>query len=210
MEKGSRILQIYHSLLEKYGTQGWWPIGGKYHPADYSFPKNGKQRFEICIGAILAQSISWKGAEKAVMNLRKAGLMDAGKLLRAPMPKLKSAIVPAGYFNQKARKLKEFARFYLALNGRAPSREELLSIWGIGKETADSILLYAYGVPTFVVDAYARRVFSGLRLVRRDADYDKIKQFFEGNLPKDAALFNEYHALIVRHAKEMKKKKAAN
>lgn len=201
MKKDGRIFAIYRTLLAKHGQQGWWPVGGKYHPCDYSYPKTDAQRFEICVGAMLAQNISWKGAGKAVANLHKAGTVDAGKMLKLPLAKLRHAIRPAGYFNQKARKLRVFAKFYRGLRGRMPSREELLSLWGVGPETADSILLYAYNAPSFVVDAYTRRLFGGYGILSGAEKYDEIKKLFEENLPRNAKLYNEYHAVIVAEAK---------
>jgi len=210
MGRGRRIFGLYRLLLAKYGRQGWWPIGGKYHPGDYGFPKSERQRLEICLGAILAQNISWNGAERAVANLRRLGAIGAKRLLALPDAKLKRAIKPAGYFNQKARKLREFAKFYLGLKGAAPSRTELLPLWGIGKETADSILLYAYRKPIFVVDAYTRRIFLEEGLISGRESYDDIRELVESSLPQDARIFNEFHALIVRHAKEMKRKAMAS
>ena len=168
-----KLLKFYKKLLLLYGRQGWWPLLGVkgenptktgsmrgYHPGDYSYPKNDKQRFEICVGAILAQNTNWVNVEKALLNLQKAGVLDAKKVLQIKKEKLAKLLRPAGYFNQKARKLKEFAQVYAKLGKRAPTREELLKIWGVGPETADSILLYAYKLPFFVVDAYTRRVFA--------------------------------------------------
>lgn len=216
----SEEFEIYQKLKKSYGPQGWWPlldfkgnnptktgsING-YHPGDYALPKNDKQRFEICCGAILTQSVSWVSVEKALINLRKLKAIDANAINKINIEKLKSAIKPAGYFNQKARKLKEFAKFYLQLKGKTPAREQLLSVWGIGRETADSILLYAYKVPIFVVDAYTKRIFSKLGFVKETADYDEIRELFEKNLPKDFKIYQEFHALIVEHAKQHYTKK---
>lgn len=183
-----------------------------YHPGDYSYPRNESQRFEICAGAILTQNTSWKQAEKALMGLRKLNALTAETVRKISENKLKKSIRPAGYFNQKAKKLKHFAEFYLSLKGRTPSRDELLNVWGIGRETADSILLYAYNVPVFVVDAYTRRIFSSLGMVKADAKYDEIKDFFERSIipvkllqtvpEKQVQIYQEYHALIVEHAKK--------
>jgi endonuclease-3 related protein len=206
--------EIYSALFAKYGPQGWWPLMDHkgtnptktgsiqgYHPGEYDFPKDKNQAFEICIGAILAQNTAWPNVEKALQNLKRTNALQPKGLLKLSDGKLKESIKPAGYYNQKARTLREFARFFANLATRAPAREELLEIWGIGKETADSMLLYAFKAPTFVVDAYTRRIFSHLGYFKENADYDEIKAFFEKQLKPDVALYQEFHALLVEHAK---------
>lgn len=213
------LKQRYYEFLKEYSPQGWWPLldlhtaKGKdqgtnptktgsikgYHPGDYSYPKTEKQQFEICIGAILTQNTAWQNVEKALVNLNVAGILSPEAILKTDSSKLAALIKPAGYFNQKAKKLKEFATFFIALNGNAPSREQLLEVWGIGPETADSILLYAYKVPTFVVDAYTRRIFK----YDKSISYDQIKSDFEKSIPQDYKIYQEYHALIVEHAKRI-------
>ena len=208
------FLTIYHDLLGRYGKQGWWPLLGYsgerpaksgslqgYHPGDYSYPKTERQRFEICAGAILTQNVSWVNAEQAVRNLQSLHALHPSRLLQLPDRALKKAIMPAGYFNQKAKKLREFTRFYLSLQGKAPNREELLGVWGVGKETADSMLLYAYRIPVFVIDAYTQRIFSHLGFAGQDAGYDDLQQLFARHVPPDLPTYQEYHALIVEHAK---------
>jgi endonuclease III related protein len=208
------LLKIYRSLFKAYGPQGWWPLlsfksGVKilsescevYHYGDYSFPKNSMQRFEICAGAVLTQNTAWTNVEKALLNLYKMKLLDPWVIGGINTRILKEAIKPAGYYNQKAAYLKHFAGFYLSLKGKTPSRNELLSVKGIGPETADSILLYAYNMPEFVVDAYTRRMFSHLGFFNADAKYNDIKKLFESSLREDVVLFQEFHALIVEHAK---------
>lgn len=206
------IAQTYKALLKQHGPQGWWPLlelgdptykrgdksYGGYHPGDYSYPKTDSQRFEICVGAIFTQNTSWNNVVKALLNLKKSNALSADGVKRLSMGKLRELIKPAGYYNQKAKKLKLFVAFYLKLAGRTPTREELLSVWGIGKETADSILLYAYMVPIFVVDAYTRRLFG----YDKKEDYDKIRLDFEDALPKDYQIYQEYHALIVEQIKK--------
>ena len=214
------LKRIYSILLKKYGFQGWWPLlscnGANptktgsikgYHPKDYSLPKNNSQRFEVCIGAILTQNTSWPQVEKALLNLKGLKALTPWAIKKLNLEKIKQAIKPAGYFNQKARKIKEFTDFYLSLKNRIPARDELLNVWGIGPETADSMLLYAFNIPEFVVDAYTRRVFSKLGFIRKDASYEEIKKLFEKNLPRDSRLYQEYHALIVEHAKKHYSKK---
>jgi endonuclease-3 related protein len=208
----NKILELYKSLLKKYGFQGWWPLLDcdgcnptktgcvkGYHPKDYSYPKNEGQKFEICVGAILTQSIGWTSVEKALMNLKKINALTPLSLKKLNILKLKKAIKSAGYFNQKAKKLKLFADFFIVLNGRTPSREELLDVWGIGPETADSILLYAYKIPSFVIDAYTKRLM--LSLGYKEKTYDELKTLFEKNLKKDYKLYQEFHALIVENGK---------
>ncbi|MDD5086506.1 MAG: endonuclease III domain-containing protein [Candidatus Nanoarchaeia archaeon] len=216
----NQIKKIYNVFLEKYGPQGWWPLldykgvnptktGSVkgYHPGNYSYPKNENQRFEICIGAILTQNTSWPQVEKALINLKKLNAINPEKIKNMNINKLCSAIKSAGYFNQKAKKLKIFSEFYINLKGKKPTRDELLNIWGIGPETADSILLYAYKIPSFVVDAYTIRIFSAIGLIKKDESYQSIKRLFENSLEKDFRLYQEYHALIVEHAKNNKNKK---
>lgn len=200
----------YQELLDRHGPQGWWPLldvkgtnptktGSVrgYHPGDYSYPKDEGQRFEICIGAILTQNTAWPNVEKALRNLKRNRSIDPWKILSMSIDQLKDEIRPSGYYNQKARKIREFSEFYIELEGRTPTREELLAIWGIGEETADSILLYAYQVPKFVVDSYTKRVF-GL-----DKKYSEIQKMFEEALPRDYRIYQEYHALIVEEAKNL-------
>jgi len=196
------IREIYHTLLEAYGEQGWWPKTPKgrkkpeYDKGNKHRTHSEKERFEIALGAILTQNTSWKNVEKTIGELHEKGLVDATKLKKLPEKKLAELIKSSGYFNQKARKIKEFLKY----NGEM-TREGLLSIWGIGPETADSILLYAHGKPHFVVDAYTKRIFSRLGLCGKEDGYEQVQEIFHSSLPKDPALYNEYHALIVELAK---------
>ncbi len=208
-----KVKKIYAWLIAEYGPQGWWPLleyAGTnptktgsitgYHPERYDLPRTRAQAYQVCVGAILTQSVSWTSVEKALLNLKGSGILDPEKLLAADNDTLCQMIKPAGYFNQKARKLKEFTRFFLG-SDKTPTREQLLSIWGIGDETADSILLYAFKTPEFVVDTYTRRIFSNLGMIDDKADYRAVKRFFERSLKKDLIIYLEYHALIVEHAK---------
>ncbi|MBU0981027.1 MAG: endonuclease III domain-containing protein [Nanoarchaeota archaeon] len=209
------LYRLYQELLNLHGPQGWWPItsmAGKpgfddrgYHNGDYSFPKTPQQRFEVILGAILTQNTAWKNVEKALLNLKNTVLLSREKIENLPEKKLAQLIRPAGYFNQKAKKIKLFLK---ARPG--PDREELLSVWGIGPETADSILLYAFHKPIFVVDAYTKRVLLSRGLCKKDASYDELQDLFNKSLPKDHRLFNEYHALLVEHAKSGKIIKTGN
>jgi endonuclease-3 related protein len=197
MEEKS-LLNIYKKLYDQFGPQGWWP---------------GETRFEIIVGAILTQNTSWKNVEKAINNLRREGLLDARAIYHANELQLQKMLKPTGYYRIKTKRLKSFVEFlYRTYSGHLDRlldqppeklRRELLSVNGIGRETADSIILYAAEKPQFVVDAYTRRIFQRLGLIREGLSYDEIKNFFEDNLPKDVLLFNEFHALIVRLGKEI-------
>jgi endonuclease-3 related protein len=206
--------------MDSYGPQGWWPVmshKGKnpamtgnfrgYHPGDYTYPKNSDQKFEICIGAILTQNTAWKNVEKALLNLKSAKVLSAKKMKDLNPDSLKELIRPAGYFNQKAGYLKNFTGFYLSLKGKIPSRNEILSCKGIGDETADSMLLYAYSQPEFVVDVYTKRIYSNLGFISKSEKYMVVKKMFESAVKKDIVTYQEYHALIVEHAKRYYSKK---
>ncbi len=191
------LLEIHDDLLARFGPQHWWP---------------GDTPFEVVIGAILTQSTSWRNVERAIANLKKQGILNPEGLHRIDEKELALLIKSAGYYNAKARKLKEFMNhLYQNYDGdldrmfSRPTdelRQELLSIWGIGPETADSIRLYAAGKPVFVADAYTKRIYSRLGLVDEGIDYDGLKDYSEKNLPRDAVIFNEFHALLVKLGKE--------
>jgi endonuclease III related protein len=195
------LQRIYCLLLASYGPRGWWPLAGRYHPGRYDYPLNDAQRFEICVGAILTQNTAWKNVELALRDLRRARMLSPKRIIDADEKTIAKLIRPAGYFNQKAQKLKIFAPHFLDWKGRTPTREQLLAIWGVGRETADSMLLYGYHKPIFVVDAYTRRLTGRLGLLPREASYDANQELFMQSLPHNYRLFNEYHALIVEHAK---------
>lgn len=204
------LFEVYRTLERHFGRQGWWPLTTMakkpgfdergYHKGDYSFPKNGQQSFEISVGAILTQNTSWKNVEKAIISLKKENALNREAILMLPPKKLALLIKSSGYHNQKAKKLKAFAEFHGEI-----TRERLLDIWGIGPETADSILLYAYGKPYFVIDAYTRRIMKRVGFI--EESYDELQKLFMKNLPRDANLFNEFHALLVEHAKVFCQKK---
>lgn len=208
------LTNVYHKLLELYGPQGWWPLldwKGEnptktgslkgYHPGNYSLPENSQQRFEIVLGAILTQNTAWTSAEKALGNLKRLGVVDPHLLLQLDSEVLKAAVRPAGFFNQKTVYLQKISRFFIKLDGEVPTRKELLKVKGVGNETADSILLYAYHQPQFVVDAYTKRIFSHLGIIEQNTSYMEVKNLFEKCLPRYVPLYQEYHALIVEHAK---------
>lgn len=192
------LMEIYRLLHDRYGPQHWWP---------------GDSPFEIITGAILTQNTNWLNVEKAIANLKDAGVLDPVGLLQVDIDRLAGLIRPAGYFNIKARRLKAFIEWFFA-DGRQGSidsvaemttdtlRESLVQIKGIGPETADSILLYAFDRPVFVVDAYTCRIMGRHRLLEPDADYEQVREFLESGTAADTTLFNEYHALLVRLGKE--------
>lgn len=201
-DEGTRLLRVYHLLHRAYGPQHWWP---------------GDTPFEVCIGAILTQAASWSNVEKGLASLKAAGVFTPRALRETPQDELARLLYSCGYYNGKARKLKAFAEFldthyadeleaFLTQPAEA-LRSELLGIHGIGEETADDIVLYAAGQPSFVVDAYTRRVFSRLGLADEAWPYGRLRALFMDALPHDSALFNEYHALMVRHGKERCRKR---
>ncbi len=190
------ITDIYRRLFDRFGPQHWWP---------------GDGRFETIVGAILTQNTNWKNVERAIERLRQAGVLCPEAMAALPIDTLAEHIRPAGYYNLKARRLKAFLtwlfeRFGGDLTGpdrmdTVTLREDLLDISGIGPETADSILLYAFERPVFVVDAYTARVAVRHGLIEPGADYESLQAVFEDALPPDVTLFNEYHALLVRVGK---------
>ena len=197
-QKLNRILfNVYQSLFDKYGPQHWWPA---------------EAPFEVIIGAILTQSAAWTNVEKAIANLKQASALKPDVLRKLPQSELAQLIHPCGYYNVKARKLKAFVEWFgeeyndsldrLFTYDTVSLRQKLLEIYGIGEETADSILLYAGNKPIFVIDAYTRRIMGRLGLKPRNDSYTAWQALFMANLPPDARLFNEYHALLVRLAKE--------
>ena len=223
-----KIDKIYQRLLQIHGPQGWWPLSGRKRaknaedkplnvPKHHNGPPlNDRDRWEIVVGAILTQNTAWTNVEKAIANLNQAKMLDMKKIQSAKTVSIAKLIRPAGYYNQKAERLKIVANFFSShfRNKTTPPRVELLQVKGIGPETADSILLYAFGVPTFVVDAYTRRIFSRLGFFPAAAAYDDIRNLFMAELSKSfktdaekAMVFKEYHALIVEHAKNHYSKK---
>ncbi|MCX5695933.1 MAG: endonuclease III domain-containing protein [Candidatus Omnitrophica bacterium] len=192
----NRLGLIYSKLHSHFGPQHWWPA---------------ESPFEVMVGAILTQNTSWQNVEKAIANLKKHQVLNPRKIYNLPQAKLARLIRSTGYYNLKARRLKEFLKFFI--NEYAASvkkisqaksgslRKELLMVKGIGPETADSILLYALNKPVFVIDAYTKRIFSRHKLLPPDCAYPQAQGLFMSGLKKDARLFNEYHALLVALAK---------
>jgi len=197
----NKVYEIYEILLDHFGPQGWWP---------------GDTPFEIMVGAVLTQNTNWLNVSKAMDNLKKENLLSFDKLHGLPVEALAEKIKPAGYFNLKAARLKNLLNFIAQeYNGCLEDmfamdmhalREEILTVKGIGPETADSILLYAGSKPVFVVDTYTHRVFARHNIIAEEDGYYEIQEYFALSLPDDVGLFNEYHALIVRLGKEFCKK----
>jgi endonuclease-3 related protein len=192
------LMDIYRRLLAHYGPQHWWPA---------------QEPFEVIVGAILTQSAAWVNVEKAIAGLKAAGVMSPKALRQLPQSEVARLIHPCGYYNAKARKLKAFAQWLgeqyndslMALFSSSTDslRQQLLSVYGIGEETADSIILYAANKPAFVIDAYTRRIISRTGLAPDYKSYSAYQSLFMANLPGDTRLFNEYHALLVCLAKNV-------
>ncbi len=189
--------EYFNSLFTTFGPQHWWP---------------GKTQFEVIVGAILTQNTSWANVERAISNLRRAGLLSPAAIEKAHLRRLEALVRPSGYFRQKARKLKAFCEFLRAdfdgslkrmfRTSTIELREKLLAVFGIGPETADSILLYAGDHAVFVVDAYTKRILSRHGWTPDDAEYDDVSWMFEREFPGEAKRFNEFHALIVQTGKK--------
>lgn len=201
MAKFKDLNLLFRKLFSFFGPQGWWP----YH-------KEAKDKtLEICLGAILTQNTAWRNVEKALINLYRNNLLNITSLAKINKRKLGGIIKPVGFFNQKANYIKNFIK-YVFKNYQGnfdlwfkkdlkPLRTELLKIKGIGPETADSILLYAASKPIFVVDAYTKRIFVRLGIIASNFSYYQIQKFVHKNLKKDLKTYQEFHALLVKHAK---------
>lgn len=184
-------MEVFHRLYGWMGDRHWWPA---------------ETPFEVMVGAVLTQNVSWRNVEKAIANLRRAGLLEPAALHRAAEEELYPLVRPAGYYRAKSRKLKALCAFLFERYGGSLEalfsrplqnlRPELLSVYGVGPETADAMLCYAGNLPIMVMDAYTRRVFFRLGLVPEDISYSDLQAFFMSRLPQDTALFNQYHALI--------------
>ena len=224
------IRSLYEALLGHYGPQGWWPVLSRageagyddrgYHPGLYpAVREDGAAFFDVLCGAVLTQNTAWRNAEAALKSMRRRGIDSLEKITAAEDEYLAATIRSSGYYNQKARKLKSLAEaladFPTRPDGRNKGRpeksskilrEDLLGVWGLGPETADSILLYAFDSPFFVIDAYTRRmmerVFGVTDIPRGNRGYDYLQDVFHSALPHNTEVYGEYHALIVRHCKE--------
>ena len=195
MNRCDKLTALYDRLLDAYGPQHWWPA---------------ESAFEVIVGAVLTQNTSWKNVEKALTGLKQAGLLDLDGIVALPRDELAELIKSSGFFNVKAQRLKNLCEWLQSQGGleevagwnTGELRRALLGINGIGPETADDIVLYAFERPVFVIDTYTRRLLRKLGLIQGKEDYETLRQMFESCLPPEHSLYNEYHALIVRHAKE--------
>ena len=198
---GKQLQDIYHRLIETYGPQHWWPA---------------EEPFEVMVGAILTQSAAWRNVEKAIANLKAAKALSTAALRQIDLAELASLIHPCGYYNVKARKLKALAEWFgecydddlykLSATDTERLRQQLIGVWGIGEETADSIILYVANHPVFVIDAYTKRTIDRLGLSPGSNSYIAYQSLFMDNLPADVRLFNEYHALLVALGKNVCRK----
>jgi len=194
---GKNLIEIYNLLLSSFGPQNWWPA---------------ETELEMMVGAILTQNTSWNNVEKAILNLKEKSLLSIQKLSRIPASILAEYIRPAGYYNLKVKRLKNLIHFIVdRYNGDISNlfsrdteaiREELLTVKGIGLETADSIVLYGAGRPIFVVDTYTHRILTRHGLIEEEAGYNDLQSFFMDNLSHDVELYKEFHALIVKTGKD--------
>lgn len=190
------LMELYKRLFFAFGPQGWWPA---------------ESPFEVFVGAILTQNTSWRNVEKAIANLKGKGALVPEIIYEMPLEELEDLIKPSGFYKVKAKRLKEAVAFLIRefkgrmdLMAKAPLQElrsKLLEVKGIGEETADSILLYACDKPIFVVDAYTKRILSRHEITKDSSSYRELQRLFMDALPKDVALYKEYHALLVRLGK---------
>jgi endonuclease-3 related protein len=193
---GDSLQEVFERLFRYYGPRRWWPA---------------ETGFEVCVGAILTQNTAWTNVEKAIVELKLADVLTPEALYRLEVERLAELIRPSGFFNVKSRRLKGFVSWLFDNHAGSLDRmfsgewrelrHELLKVPGIGPETCDSILLYAGRKPSFVLDAYTRRLFQRLGLLPETAGYDETRRTFMEALPADVQLFNEYHALIVEQCK---------
>ena len=189
------LMTLYERLFSAYGPQNWWPA---------------ETPFEVMVGAVLTQNTAWSNVERAIVNLKDKGSLSLEHIDRLEHQQLAEMIRPSGYFNVKAQRLKNLCRWTVQQGGikdlaqftTSELRQALLAINGIGPETADDILLYAFNRPVFVIDAYTRRLLQKMQLIKGDESYDTLRSGFETCLKGGQELYNEYHALIVRHAKQ--------
>ena len=195
-----RFMAVYWRLHAAHGPQHWWP---------------GDSAFEIMVGAVLTQNTAWTNVEKAIANLKAAKALSPETIAATPHRRLAAWLKPSGYFNIKAKRLRSMCAWLIHKGGtrkiaRLPTgalRAELLQVHGIGPETADDILLYAFHRPVFVIDAYTRRIFTRLGLIEGSEHYETLRHLFENALEADVVMFNEYHALIVAHGKNICRKR---
>lgn len=202
------IRAVYSQLFDAYGPQGWWPIHGVYEK-NRMRKFSDHERFEVMLGTILTQNTAWKNVERALDNLHQKSLIDPTKIARRSHRELAKLIRPAGYYNQKAARIKLLARFLMKHSIRKlrtmplPNlRDELLLLSGVGPETADSIILYALDRPRFVIDAYTKRIFSRFGVCKPTISYDQLQSIIEEAIAANVKTYQEYHALLVALAKK--------
>ena len=193
MQRREMLMKYYRAMYDALGPRNWWPA---------------RTPFEVCVGAVLTQNTAWVGVEKAIANLEAADALDPEALYALPQARLEELIRPAGYFRIKAKRLRSLLEYLkqscgfdlnlLAARDMIVVRQELLAVSGIGPETADSVLCYALNMPSFVVDAYTRRILSRHGLVPEDVHYDELREFFMDVLEPDPDLYNDFHAQLVR------------
>jgi endonuclease III related protein len=201
--KSDLLMEGYRRMHAHFGHRRWWP---------------GETPFEVMVGAILTQNTNWTNVEKAIVNLKRDGLLSVRAMYALPPAELAALIRPAGFFRLKTGRLRAFLKFFIddyagdaarmADVATEALREKLLHVKGIGPETADSILLYALGKPIFVIDAYTKRILNRHRLCIEDATYEELQELFMDSLPREAALFNDYHAQLVEVGKRFCKRAA--
>ena len=194
------LRELYERLLRHYGPQGWWPA---------------ETPFEVVVGAILTQNTAWRNVERAIDNLKRAGIVSPEDVLRAPPDVLRELIRPTGFYNQKLQRLRDVCKLIVEHGGLEELfslpldelRRTLLSVKGIGPETADAIILYAANKPTFVVDRYTHRLFTRLGLWNGPYNYERLKRFVEERIPPNVDVYKEFHALIDEHSKRTCRKR---
>lgn len=214
------LMDVHDRLLELYGPRGWWPLvtragkdgrdAGGYLPGNRKTPDRSGA-FEVSVGAVLTQNTTWLNAERALRNLAGTGILSPEGLIASKHGAIASIIRPSGYFNTKANTLLELSGYFLSRelekpDVEPPSREDLLALRGIGPETADSILLYAFGIESFVIDAYTRRIMGRFGYASPGEPYDRLRVRIEREIPKTWTCYSEFHALLVEHAKTVCRK----
>lgn len=211
------LKSLFDRLFSAFGPQKWWPntLPGDLHPTYNGLPLDPIRRFEIAVGAVLTQNTNWGNVEMALANLNRSRLMNPEAILEVENAILEEAIRPSGYFRLKCDRLRNMTRWWVENVGEQDKpkgdfrhiRESVLDIKGVGKETADSILLYCFDYPTFVIDVYTKRIMARHYGTPLDIDYDDLQNIFMDELPHDPELFQEFHALLVQLAKETCKKR---
>jgi len=217
----NNLIFIYEKLFETHGPQGWWPLlfeerknftdSEGYHKKNTIYTQTRTDRFEISTGAVLTQNTNWNNVYSCLTDFKKYSITTPESFLDKDIDFIKNIIRRTGYYNQKYLKLVNLISFFQKNNyfglPEKLSREALLEIWGIGEETADSILLYAFNRKTFVIDAYSKRIASRLDSTLKLKTYKDYQKYFTENIPDDLEIFNQYHALIVKHCVEICRKK---